>query len=62
MTAELVNLRRRRKRKARADKAQEAAEHRVLFGESKAAKQKRAALETLEERRLDGKRRNPKPD
>ncbi len=62
MTAEIVNLRRRRKRKAREDQARDAAERRTLFGESKSARQQRSALEGLESRKLDGKKRTLKPE
>lgn len=52
--AEVVNLRLARKRKARAEKDDVAAANRALFGQSKAEKDRKKAVETLETKRLDG--------
>jgi Domain of unknown function (DUF4169) len=57
MPAEIVNLNRFRKTKARDDKAREAAENRIKFGRTKAEKQQVAAQEQLDARRLDGVKR-----
>jgi Domain of unknown function (DUF4169) len=54
--ADIVNLRRARKDKARAEKAAEAAGNRARFGRSKAERDKRVADEALAIRRLDGHR------
>jgi hypothetical protein len=56
MTAEIVNLRRVRKSKARAVKETEAERNRVLFGRSKAEKAISAAEADRTERQLDGAR------
>ena len=58
MTADVVNLREARKRKARADKAGHAAENRAKFGRSKAHKQRDAAEADLAARRLDQLKRD----
>jgi hypothetical protein len=63
--ADIVNLRRARKDKARAEKAAEAAGNRARFGTSKAERNRHAAEETLAARALDGRRLErdePKPD
>jgi hypothetical protein len=55
--AEIVNLRTVRKRKARADKADEAARNRALFGRTKAEKLKAAAEKTRAEKHIEGHKR-----
>ncbi len=57
--AEIVNLRRARKAKARQDDAASAAENRTRFGRSKTERQKSAAIETLVTRALDGHKLDP---
>jgi hypothetical protein len=60
---EIVNLRRARKRKAREDKAADAAENRARFGVPKAERDRRAADAELERKRLDAvKRQTPEHD
>jgi hypothetical protein len=54
MTAEIVNLRRARKAKARADRAQQAEQNRIEFGRSKAERTQTAAIRRLEEVRHEG--------
>ena len=56
MTAEVVNLRRLRKAKARTDHADKAAENRVRFGRTLADRQIQAGLEAKASRHLDGHR------
>jgi len=56
--AEIVNLRHARKRKARADKEARAAENRVVFGRTRAERDKMKAEKDLTERRLEGHRRD----
>jgi len=58
---EVVNLRRERKRAARAVEAAKASENRAKFGAPKAERELRDAREKLEERALDGARLTP-PD
>jgi hypothetical protein len=59
--AEIVNLRTARKRKARADKEQHAAENRVRFGKPKGEKRLESARAALERARHDAGRIE-KPD
>ncbi len=59
--AEIVNLNRVRKAKARAAKADEAAENRVKFGRSKAAREQEAEQKVRAKRTLDGKQLDPEP-
>lgn len=59
--AELINLNKARKQKARAAAAALAAANRVKFGRTKADKQRDAAVEAEAARRLDGLRREPPP-
>ncbi len=59
MTADIVNLRRFRKAKARAEKDATAAANRVRFGRSKAERLEQDAERGLADRRLDGARRAP---
>jgi len=58
MTAEIINLRRARKAKARADRARQADENRVRFGRTKGERKKSKAESTAAARRLDGHRRD----
>ncbi len=58
MTAEIVNLRQARKRKARAANVAKAAENRERFGTSKSERRLRDATKQLEDRQLSGKQRN----
>jgi Domain of unknown function (DUF4169) len=62
MPADIVNLNRFRKAKARDDTAKQAAENRVKFGRTKAEKSKVAAEEKLAVKRLDGKQITGEPD
>ena len=56
MTAEIVNLRRARKAKARARDEAAAAENRIRFGRTKEERRSVEALATLDKRRLEGHR------
>jgi hypothetical protein len=56
--AEVINLRLARKARARNKAAQQAAENRVLHGESAAARQRRRADEARQVRDLDAHRRD----
>jgi hypothetical protein len=60
--AEIVNLRRHRKRKERDRKSQAAAENRTRFGRTKAERAQESASHEQEERKLDGHRRSPEDD
>lgn len=62
MSAEIVNLRRARKDKLRADREKEAAENRRRFGRTKAEKAAEAAERDRAGRAIDGHRREPKAD
>jgi hypothetical protein len=59
---EIVNLRQARKRKARAAKEAEAVENRARFGMPKAEREKRAAEDELERRRLESLKRQTPDD
>ncbi len=59
--ADLINLNRFRKEKARADKAAKADENRVRFGRTKAEKQAAQREAEIETQRLEGHRREPSP-
>ena len=52
--AQIVNLRTARKRKAREEEAAKAEQNRILFGRTKAEKNKSKAEAELAARRLDG--------
>ncbi|TAM11578.1 MAG: DUF4169 family protein [Nevskiaceae bacterium] len=52
--ANIINLRLARKRKARVEKAEKAAENRARFGRTKAEKQHERLQEELDRTRLDG--------
>lgn len=60
--AEIINLRRARKKKAREDAAKIAAENRARHGRSKAERARDAAEAARAERSLEGHRRTPGPD
>jgi hypothetical protein len=54
VAAEIINLRKARKAKARVEADARAAENRVRFGRSKAEREVREAEDRLSARRLDG--------
>ena len=56
MSADVVNLRRARKAKVRADKDKVASENRVSFGRTKAERLRTAAEQTLRIRAIEGQR------
>ena len=56
--AEIVNLTRARKDKAKADKDAKAAQNRVVFGRTKAEKQKAAAEKRIADRIIDAHKRD----
>ena len=56
--AEIINLRRARKRKERAEKEAKAADNRLAFGRSKAERTLSEARKELAERRLDAHKRD----
>jgi hypothetical protein len=58
MTAEVINLRRARKAKARDERQRTAAANRAAFGQSKAAKTQRTSERERAERTLEGHRRD----
>ena len=60
--AELINLNKARKAKARADAERQAAENRVRFGRSKAQKQQDAAETEAMRRKLDALKLDPPKD
>ena len=62
MSAEIVNLRKARKAKARAGKEAQAAEHRALFGRSKTQRERDAIEKEKLRRQLDGARRGGTDD
>ena len=59
MPADLINLRKARKARARADKEAQAAENRAKFGRTKAERQTKSATDDLTRRRLDAHQRAP---
>lgn len=59
MTAEIINLNKVRKARARAERSALAAENRVKFGRSKAERKELAADVEKRRRELDGTRRDP---
>jgi Domain of unknown function (DUF4169) len=61
MPADLVNLNRFRKARAKIDNAKQAAENRIKFGRTKAEKVQAAAEDAIAARRLDGMKRT-EPD
>lgn len=56
MAAEIVNLRKARKAKARSEAEARASENRIRFGRPKAERQAGDAEEALQARRLEGHR------
>jgi hypothetical protein len=56
--AEIINLKNVRKQKARANKEAQASQNRVLFGRTKAEKQKQEAEKALANRRIDGHKKD----
>lgn len=58
----IINLRQARKRKARADKAHEAAENRARFGRTKAERAAHTAEETRRAALLEGAKREGKEE
>ena len=59
MPADVVNLRRARKAKARTEREKTAADNRIAFGRSKAEKQLTKAEREREQRAIDAHRRDP---
>ena len=59
MTADIVNLRTTRKRRARDEREAKAAENRAKFGQSKTEKLTVKAVNELDRRRLDQAKREP---
>jgi hypothetical protein len=59
VTGEVVNLRRVRKAKARADGASQAAENRIRFGRTLSERKQTTAAESAAARHLDGHRLSP---
>lgn len=59
MTAEIINLRRARRAKARAEREREAAQNRAVHGRRRSERIKAKAERETETRRLDGHRRDP---
>ena len=57
--AEIVNLNRARKDKAKADKEAGAAQNRVVFGRTKAEKQKSSTEKTIADKLIDAHKRDP---
>jgi hypothetical protein len=62
MSAEIVNLRQRRKRRTRDDAETEAAENRAKFGQPKAARDHRKSEAERAQRALDAKKIAPPRD
>jgi hypothetical protein len=62
MPADIVNLRRARKAKARAEREADAAANRRLFGRSKGEKRKDEAERVAAERRIEAHRLERNPD
>ncbi len=58
MTADIVNLRQERKKRARAQKEATAEANRLKFGRTKAERQQDAAQKDLDRRALDAKQRD----
>lgn len=59
---EIVNLRQHRKRRARGRKEKAAAENRVRFGMTRGERERNAALQAKEQRKLDDHRRDSSGD
>jgi hypothetical protein len=62
MSAEIINLRKARKDKARAARADEASENRARFGRTKAEKERDATEAERKARHVDGHRRDETDD
>jgi hypothetical protein len=62
MTAEIVNLRRARKQKARTEKEREAEANRIAFGRTRAEKLATDAERVRAERAIDSHRREPQDE
>jgi len=62
MTADIVNLRRARKNRARAGRAAEAAANRIRFGRGKTERERHETAEDLARRRLDAHRLGDRDD
>jgi hypothetical protein len=62
MTAEIVNLNRVRKARARAERQRQAEENRSKFGQSKVDRQLNEVLTKRREQALDGAKRDPSDD
>jgi hypothetical protein len=62
VSAEIVNLRQRRKRQARQDAEAEATENRAKFGQPKPARDQRKAEAERAQRALDAKKITPPRD
>jgi len=60
--AEIVNLRRVKKQRARAEAAQHAAENRVRFGRTREARHEQDAENAKQRAALDGHRREDAPE
>jgi hypothetical protein len=60
--AEIINLRKARKAKARAEKEAEAAENRAKFGQRKEERSQSEAAKDLLDRKLDAHRRDDGDD
>ena len=56
--AEIINLKNVRKQRARAAKDVQAAQNRVLFGQTKAEKLKKASEKTLADKHIDGHKKD----
>jgi competence protein ComGC len=56
--AEIINLRNARKQKARAEKETQAAQNRVLFGQTKAEKLRQATEKSLADKHIDGHKKD----
>lgn len=56
--ADIINLRTARKQKARVEKEVQASQNRVIFGRTKAEKQKAEAEQRLAEKHIDGHKRD----
>lgn len=62
MSADVINLRLARKRKARDDKEKQAADNRLYFGRSKVEKLTTRKTGELEAKRLEGHRMDASPE
>jgi hypothetical protein len=56
--AEIINLKNVRKQKARAAKEVQAAQNRVLFGQTKAEKLRQASEKALADKHIDGHKKD----